>query len=184
MTAEAAGFKKFESTANKLDSNSTLSIDAALTVGAATRNSGSGRLGSAAANRVGRGRKAQSPIADRLPGTEWPQSAFLASLQPGVRSSTTWGTSASASPAAAMRSTERGRQDTLMTLDGAPAIARAPTGSIGVADVDSTQEIQVLTADYSAEYGRASRRPDPHHHQKRRQRISTAAPMNISATRI
>ena len=33
MTAEAGGFKKFESTHNKLDANSTLSLDANLTVG-------------------------------------------------------------------------------------------------------------------------------------------------------
>ena len=36
MTAEAPGFKKFETANNKLDPSSTLSIDASLTVGAAT----------------------------------------------------------------------------------------------------------------------------------------------------
>jgi hypothetical protein len=36
MLAEAAGFKKFEATGNKLDPNSTLSIDATLVVGSAT----------------------------------------------------------------------------------------------------------------------------------------------------
>src|SRR4051812_8801038 len=36
VTIEAAGFKKFESVGNKLDSSSTLGVDAALTVGAAT----------------------------------------------------------------------------------------------------------------------------------------------------
>ena len=34
ITAEATGFKKFESTRNKLDPNSTLSLDTTLSVGA------------------------------------------------------------------------------------------------------------------------------------------------------
>jgi hypothetical protein len=37
MTAEATGFQKFESTHNVLASNSTISIDAVLTLGAATQ---------------------------------------------------------------------------------------------------------------------------------------------------
>ncbi len=37
MTAEATGFQKFESTHNVLASNSTISIDAKLTLGAATQ---------------------------------------------------------------------------------------------------------------------------------------------------
>ena len=36
MTAEATGFKRFESRQNKLDSNTTLSLDASLTVGNVT----------------------------------------------------------------------------------------------------------------------------------------------------
>src|SRR5215813_2395931 len=36
MTAEASGFKKYESTRNKLDPSSTLSVDASLSVGTAT----------------------------------------------------------------------------------------------------------------------------------------------------
>ena len=44
-----------------------------------------------------------------------------------------------------------------MTVDGAPAMrSRANGAVIGVADVDATQEIQVLTADYAAEYGGAA----------------------------
>jgi hypothetical protein len=44
-----------------------------------------------------------------------------------------------------------------MTLDGAVAMrTRANSTTIGVADVDTVQEMQVLTANYNAEYGRAS----------------------------
>ncbi len=47
--------------------------------------------------------------------------------------------------------------DTLVTFDGAPAVRTRANGAvIGVASVDATQEIQVLTAGYEAEYGRAS----------------------------
>jgi len=48
-------------------------------------------------------------------------------------------------------------QDALITQDGAVAVrTRANGTSIGVADADSTQEVQILTANYNAEYGRAS----------------------------
>src|SRR5204862_3159917 len=47
--------------------------------------------------------------------------------------------------------------ESLITYDGAPAVRTRSNGtSIGAADVDSTQEIQILTADYAAEYGRSS----------------------------
>ena len=48
-------------------------------------------------------------------------------------------------------------QDTLITFDGAPAVRTRANGAvIGSADVDSTQELQVLTGDYAPEYGRAA----------------------------
>ncbi len=47
-------------------------------------------------------------------------------------------------------------QDTLTTLDGAPQVrTRGSTYSIGVADVDATSQIQILSTDYPAEYGRS-----------------------------
>ena len=49
------------------------------------------------------------------------------------------------------------QQDTLVTIDGAPALRTRANGAvIGVANVDATEEVQVLTADYAAEYGRAA----------------------------
>ncbi|MGH9350558.1 MAG: TonB-dependent receptor, partial [Terriglobia bacterium] len=45
----------------------------------------------------------------------------------------------------------------LITVDGAPATrTRANGTSLGSADEDSTEEVQVLGADYGAEYGRSS----------------------------
>ena len=82
---------------------------------------------------------------------------FLASLQPGVRSGTTLGDFTFSLTNGGYAINGARSQDTTITFDGAPAVrTRANGTSIGVADVDSTQEVQVLTADYGAEYGRAS----------------------------
>src|SRR5258708_32364457 len=48
-------------------------------------------------------------------------------------------------------------QESMQTFDGAPMVrTRANGTSTGVADVDSTSQIQVLTVSYPAEYGRTS----------------------------
>jgi hypothetical protein len=48
-------------------------------------------------------------------------------------------------------------QETMQTFDGAPMVRTRSNGtSVGVADVDSTSEIQVLSSNYPAEYGRTS----------------------------
>src|ERR1051326_3520796 len=49
------------------------------------------------------------------------------------------------------------KPENLITYDGAPATRTRSNGtSLGAADVDSVSEIQILTADYAAEYGRTS----------------------------
>ena len=48
-------------------------------------------------------------------------------------------------------------QESLITFDGAPMVrTRANGTSVGVADVDSTSQVQILTTSYPAEYGRTS----------------------------
>jgi len=48
-------------------------------------------------------------------------------------------------------------QESLITLDGAPMVRTRSNGtSVGVADVDSTSQVQILTTSYPAEYGRSS----------------------------
>src|SRR5262249_28752507 len=47
--------------------------------------------------------------------------------------------------------------ENLITYDGAPATRTRSNGtSLGAADVDSVQEVQILTSDYAPEYGRTS----------------------------
>ena len=47
-------------------------------------------------------------------------------------------------------------QESLITLDGAPMVRTRSNGtSVGVADVDTTSEVQILTNSYPAEYGRS-----------------------------
>ena len=48
-------------------------------------------------------------------------------------------------------------QESLITFDGAPMVRTRSNGtSVGVADVDSTSQVQILTTSYPAEYGRTS----------------------------
>ena len=48
-------------------------------------------------------------------------------------------------------------QESMQTFDGAPMVRTRSNGtSTGVADVDSTSQIQVLSSNYAAEYGRTS----------------------------
>ena len=48
-------------------------------------------------------------------------------------------------------------QESMQTFDGAPMVRTRSNGtSVGVADVDSTSEVQVLSSNYPAEYGRTS----------------------------
>lgn len=48
-------------------------------------------------------------------------------------------------------------QESMQTFDGAPMVRTRSNGtSVGVADTDSTSQVQVLTVSYPAEYGRTS----------------------------
>ncbi len=48
-------------------------------------------------------------------------------------------------------------QESLLTFDGAPMVRTRSNGtSVGVADVDTTSQVQILTTSYPAEYGRTS----------------------------
>ena len=74
MTAEATGFQKFESTHNVLASNSTISIDAKLTLGAATQTVEVTRHRCALTNPIRSGTERDHRTADSKAGIQRPQS--------------------------------------------------------------------------------------------------------------
>lgn len=157
VSVEAAGFKKYESHQNKLDPNATARADVALSVGQATEtvevvaSAQALQTDSAAMQKlVGRSQIDALELNGRNP-------IYLAQLMPGVRRSDPLSNFNFGLDSGGFNINGSRSQDNLITFDGAPAIrTRANGTSIGVADVDSTQEIQVLTANYAAEYRSAA----------------------------
>ncbi len=158
MTAEAGGFKTYTSTHNKLDANSTISLDASLTVGATTETvevSATAQVLQTESGAVQAEVTGQQVQNQELNGRN---PLYMAQLLPGVRSGSTMGDFNFAVGGGVPYNINGARSnDTLVTFDSAPAVRTRANGAIiGVAGVDATAEIQVLTADYEAEYGRAA----------------------------
>jgi hypothetical protein len=156
VSVEAQGFKKYQKTQNKLDPNINTRVDAALEVGAITETvdvvAEVANVQSETAT-VGKLIEASQIQNMQLNGRN---PLFLALLKPGVSGGalnqfsfglTTGGLNINGSRT----------QDNLIAFDGAVAVRTRSNGtSIGVADLDSVQEVQVLTTNYNAEYGRSS----------------------------
>jgi len=156
VTADAAGFKKYEAQNNKLDPSSSLLVDATLTVGAASETV---EVSATAAPLQTESSSVQKLISrEQIDSIELNgrNPILLAQLQPGVRGGSLAGFTFSLTSGPSNINGSR-TPENLVTFDGAPAVRTRSNGtSVGVADVDSTQEMQVLTADYAAEYGRSS----------------------------
>src|SRR5664279_933992 len=156
IRVEVAGFKKYESSANKLDASGALSADVTLTVGSATETvevSATAQVlqteSAAVQKNVTREQIDSLELNGRNP-------IFMANLVPGTRGGNLAGLSFGMSQGPSNINGAR-TQDSLITYDGAPAVRTRSNGtSLGAADVDSTQEIQILTAAYSVEFGRYS----------------------------
>src|SRR5438309_3444178 len=156
LTVEASGFQKFESKDNKLDPAADLVIDASLTVGLASQTVEV----SASAVTL----QTESATVQKLVTREQIDSLelngrnpiFMANLVPGTRGGNLANLSFSFSQGPSNINGAR-TPESLITFDGAPAVRTRSNGtSLGSADVDSTQEIQILTAAYSPEFGRSS----------------------------
>ena len=155
-TVEAAGFKRFESSNNKLDAAASLALDATLSVGAATEVV---EVSATAQALQTESAAVQKLIArEQIDGLEinGRNPIFMANLVPGTRGGNLSGLSFNFSQGPSNINGAR-TQESIITYDGAPAVRTRSNGtSLGAADVDSTQEIQILTANYAAEYGRSS----------------------------
>lgn len=156
MAVEAPGFKKFQSTANKLDPSASLGLDATLTVGSASETIEVTATAQALQTESATVQKLvtrQQIDALELNGRN---PVGLASLVPGAHGGNLAGNSFAFSQGPGNFNGSR-NQENLITYDGAPATRTRSNGtSLGSADVDSTQEVQILTAGYAAEYGRTS----------------------------
>ena len=156
VIAEAPGFRTFQSSNNKLDPSANLVVDAALSVGAATQT--------VEVSATAVALQTESASVQKLVTREQIDSLELngrnplglTSLVPGARG----GNLANANPFLTQGpSNFNGSRnpENLILFDGAPATRTRSNGtSIGAADVDSTQEVQILTANYAPEYGRSS----------------------------
>lgn len=156
MSVEAQGFKKHESSGNKLDPTANLVIDAALQLGATTQTievSATAALLQSESASVQKLVSREQIDALELNGRN---PIFMANLNPGVRGGSLANLSFAFSLGPSNINGARG-PESLITYDGAPAVRTRSNGtSLGSADVDSTQEIQILTADYAAEYRSSS----------------------------
>ncbi|HYZ84455.1 MAG TPA: carboxypeptidase regulatory-like domain-containing protein, partial [Bryobacteraceae bacterium] len=157
VSAEATGFKKFEKTQNKLDANIATSVDAQLQVGSASETINviaeavNVQSESAALGKVVTTAEVKNlPLNGRNP-------LFLAMLKPGVSGSNAMAQFSFNLTTGGLNINGSRTQDNLITFDGAVAVRTRSNGtSIGTADVDAVQEMQILTANYNAEYGRAA----------------------------
>ena len=156
VTVEAAGFQSFKTTSVQVDAAIGRKVDAALRVG----DTSTSVSVEANANTV----QTESAVVGQLVTQEQVRSIqlngrnpmYLAQMEPGVvrdspMASFSFGLDNGLNIGGARS------QESLLTLDGAPMVRTRSNGtSVGVADVDSTSQVQILTSSYQAEYGRSS----------------------------
>src|SRR6266849_3647452 len=157
VTAELTGFKKMVQSGIVLDSAGKLNVDLTLTVGAVTESVEV----NASATQV----QTESAQVGRVVTTKQIQDLtlngrnpiYLALLKPGV-SGGSIGTFDPDSVSNGGFNINGSRADEYVVMvDGAVATRTRSSGSmLGAQDVDSVQEVQILTATYAAEYGRSS----------------------------
>jgi len=157
VTVEATGFKKFVRTQNRLEPNLPRTVDVSLEVGAVTETvEVTASVTAVQSDTATVGRLVESTqIQNMMLNGRNP--IWLAMLKAGVRSGSSLASFSFGLTTAGLSINGGRSQDFVMNFDGAVAVrTRANGTSIGVADVDTVQEIQILTANYNAEYGRSA----------------------------
>jgi hypothetical protein len=157
VTVELMGFKKFAQTGLRLSAASQLAVDAVLQVGSLEETievKASPSQVQTTTGQVARTIDTRQIQALTLNGRN---PIFLASLKPGVRGGTI-GTFDPDSVTNGNFSINGARDDEYVVMvDGAIATRTRSSGSmIGAQDVETVEEVQILTASYRAEYGRSS----------------------------
>ncbi len=157
VTVEANGFKQFKASNKKLDPNIATKVDVILEPGAVTETvniTASTATVQTETSTVGKLIEGKQVELLQLNGRN---PLYLAALKPGVSSGGSLSRFAFGLDSGGFNVNGARAQDTLITFDGAVGIRTRSNGtSIGVADLDSTQEIQILAANYNAEYGRSA----------------------------
>src|SRR5262245_5888596 len=157
ITVEAPGFRRYVETNIKLSAAGKTSVDVDLQVGAVTESvevTASTSQVQTETAQVGRTVDSRQ-IQDLTLNGRNP--IFLALLKPGVIGGSI-GAFAPDDVTNGDFSINGGRSDEYVVMvDGAVATRTRSSGSIlGAQNVDTIQEVQILTANYSAEYGRSS----------------------------
>jgi hypothetical protein len=150
---EQPGFKRSETTHKKLDPGIPGALDIVLQVGGTnetvtvTANTAVVQTESATVGKLVEGTQLQ------YLGLNGRNPIFLAGLMPGVNTDLTGNNYGSNTPPS-MNGSSLG----MIFFDGMVGVRTRNNGtwSIGAADLDATQEVQVLTANFSAEYGRTA----------------------------
>jgi hypothetical protein len=156
VVVEAPGFKTTSKTGNKLEAATPLQVSIELSIGQLTETvrveANIAQLNTETST-VGKTVEQQQIQNLALNGRN---PLFLAMLKPGVRRGSAM-TGFSFGLDSGGFTINGGRsQDSSITFDGAIGIrTRANGTSVGTADADTIQEVQVLTANYAAEYGRS-----------------------------
>src|SRR6266705_1803392 len=157
LSAEAAGFKKSVQTQVGLSSAGKINVDLIMTVGALSESvevkASTSQVQTESAQ-VGRTVESKQ-IQDLTLNGRNP--IYLALLKPGV-SGGSIGTFDPDSVSNGSFNINGGRNDEYnVMIDGAVGTRTRSSGSmLGAQDVDTIQEVQILTANYNAEYGRSS----------------------------
>ena len=157
LVIEAPGFKRYVKAGIALNAEARVNSDVDLTVGAAnesvevTASSAAVQIDSAQVSTTIETKQMQDlTLNGRNP-------IYLAALSPGVVGGTI-GTFDPDSVSNGSFNINGGRPDEyIVVIDGAMATRTRSSGSmVGTLDVDTVQEAQVLSGNYSAEYGRSS----------------------------